>query len=85
MMGMAPPLLVVTSTKGHMGWDEPVSDAAVNLPYNGRSFSANQNRTGVTGGLKQRLTARMLAESRACWQEPNKKGPPKRPFFYQIW
>jgi len=51
MMGMAPPLLVVTSTKGHMGWDEPVSDAAVNLPYNGRSFSANQNRTGVTGGL----------------------------------
>jgi hypothetical protein len=84
-MGMAPPLLVVTSTKGHMGWDEPVSDSAVYLPYSGGSFSANQNRTGVTGGLKQRLTARMLAESQACWQEPNKKGPPKRPFFYQFW
>lgn len=26
-MGMAPPLSVVTPTKGHMGWDEPVSGA----------------------------------------------------------
>ncbi|GGU79593.1 hypothetical protein GCM10009504_40640 [Pseudomonas laurentiana] len=25
-MGMAPPLLVVTPTKGHVGWDEPVRD-----------------------------------------------------------
>jgi hypothetical protein len=55
-----------------MGWDEPVSDSAVYLPYSGGSFSANQNQTGVTGGFKQRLTAWMLAESRACWQEPNK-------------
>jgi hypothetical protein len=23
---MAPPLLVVTPTKGHVGWDEPVQD-----------------------------------------------------------
>lgn len=36
MMGMAPPLLVVTSTKGHMGWDEPVSAAAIFLPYRGK-------------------------------------------------
>ena len=28
MVGMAPPLLVVTRTKGHMGWDEPESDPA---------------------------------------------------------
>jgi hypothetical protein len=34
---MAPPLLVVTSTKGHVGWDEPVSDSAVYLPYKSRS------------------------------------------------
>jgi hypothetical protein len=26
-VGMAPPLLVVTPTKGHMGWDEPVRDS----------------------------------------------------------
>jgi hypothetical protein len=26
MVGMAPPLLVVTPTKGHVGWDEPVQD-----------------------------------------------------------
>jgi hypothetical protein len=42
-----------------MGWDEPVSDSAVYLPYSGRRF-------------KQQLTGRMLAESRAYWQEPNK-------------
>jgi len=24
---MAPPLLVVTPTKGHVGWDEPVRDS----------------------------------------------------------
>jgi len=43
MMGMAPPLLVVTPTKGHVGWDEPGSDSAVCLPNDGRSPKANQN------------------------------------------
>ena len=38
-MGMAPPLLVVTPTKGHMGWDEPGSDPAVYLPDDGRSLA----------------------------------------------
>ena len=37
MVGMAPPLLVVTPTKGHMGWDEPVSDSAATPPNNGGS------------------------------------------------
>ncbi|CAI8717442.1 hypothetical protein EMIT051CA3_110081 [Pseudomonas chlororaphis] len=46
-MGMAPPLLVVTPTKGHVGWDEPVrgSIQAVHderLPHSGRSLMANR-------------------------------------------
>jgi len=40
MVGMAPPLLVVTPTKGHVGWDEPGSDPAVYLPDDGRSLAA---------------------------------------------
>ncbi|GLX90697.1 hypothetical protein Pfra02_32650 [Pseudomonas fragi] len=38
---MAPPLLVVTPTKGHVGWDEPVRDSVVSLPHSGRSLAAN--------------------------------------------
>jgi len=39
---MAPPLLVVTPTKGHVGWDEPVRDSVVYLPHSGRSPRANR-------------------------------------------
>ncbi|MCY1292965.1 hypothetical protein D9M68_545920 [compost metagenome] len=72
-MGMAPPLLVVTSTKGHMGWDEPVRDSVVCLPYGGRSLGANHDRTRVTGGNEERDACRK-PETR---QAPNKKGPPE--------
>ena len=35
MVGMAPPLLVVTPTKGHVGWDEqPVRDSSSRLMKN---------------------------------------------------
>ncbi|NBF06060.1 hypothetical protein GV819_27605 [Pseudomonas sp. Fl5BN2] len=44
---MAPPLLVVTPTKGHVGWDEPVRDSVQpfnieRLPHSGKSLAANQ-------------------------------------------
>ncbi|MNT33471.1 hypothetical protein D3C72_1694010 [compost metagenome] len=54
MMGMAPPLLVVTSTKGHVGWDEPVRDPVVCLPYGGGSLEGQPVRTRVTGGNEER-------------------------------
>jgi len=57
---MAPPLLVVTPTKGHVGWDEPVQD-----PIPGRSvmnacltaagaFRPTGDRTRVTGVDKKK-------------------------------
>jgi len=44
---MAPPLLVVTPTKGHVGWDEPVRDSVrpfcyERLPHSGKSLAANR-------------------------------------------
>ncbi|GAB0062836.1 hypothetical protein IBA8401_38660 [Pseudomonas syringae] len=46
---MAPPLLVVTPTKGHVGWDEPVRDPVVCLPHSGRSLGANLEPDQMTG------------------------------------
>ncbi|WP_054991268.1 hypothetical protein [Pseudomonas coronafaciens] len=46
---MAPPLLVVTPTKGHVGWDEPVRDSVVCLPHSGRSLAANLEPNQMTG------------------------------------
>ncbi|GLE97345.1 hypothetical protein VNPA142037_27930 [Pseudomonas aeruginosa] len=52
-MGMAPPLLVVTPTKGHVGWDVPVSVARrAGLPHSGRRLAAplrRSARTEITG------------------------------------
>lgn len=47
MVGMAPPLLVVTPTKGHMGWDEPVADPAATPPNNGGSPKAAFTEPGT--------------------------------------
>ncbi|BCS45070.1 hypothetical protein Pta6605_34010 [Pseudomonas amygdali pv. tabaci] len=46
---MAPPLLVVTPTKGRVGWDEPVRDPVVCLPHSGRSLGANLEPDQMTG------------------------------------
>jgi hypothetical protein len=52
---MAPPLLVVTPTKGHVGWDEPVRDPVVRLPHSGRSLAANLETDQMTGVYKNLL------------------------------
>jgi hypothetical protein len=57
MVGMAPPLLVVTPTKGHVGWDEPVRDPVVCLPHSGRSLAANLEPNQMTGLNKKKRSA----------------------------
>ncbi|MCI8211163.1 hypothetical protein AUC61_16665 [Pseudomonas sp. S25] len=52
---MAPPLLVVTPTKGHVGWDEPVRDPVVCLPHSGRSLAANLEPNQMTGLNNKKL------------------------------
>ena len=74
-MGMAPPLLVVTPTKGHMGWDEPGSDPAICLPDDGRSLAANRDRPQSL----EVNESRMLSESGSPDKQPIKKGSYKRP------
>ena len=83
MVGMAPPLLVVTPTKGHVGWDEPVHDPVVYLPHSGRSLAANLEPNQMTG-LNETSTCTALAKDtcrpRANLKDahPNTAGPVTR-------
>ncbi|NAT38277.1 hypothetical protein CU661_13355 [Pseudomonas syringae pv. actinidifoliorum] len=67
---MAPPLLVVTPTKGHVGWDEPVRDPVVCLPHSGRSLGANLEPDQMTGMYENPACAAL----KATGQKPTNQG-----------
>lgn len=83
MVGMAPPLLVVTPTKGHVGWDEPVHDPVVYLPHSGRSLPANlepNQMTGLNETLIRPTLTNIGCQPRANIKDahPNTAGPVTR-------
>lgn len=71
MMGMAPPFLVVTPTKGHMGWDEP-----------GKRSTGPTHRT-LVGALRAWRTEVTGKKSPACFQKAGHRAsrPKKRVAF----